>query len=143
MNENKTTFPIILETNILTEKVFNNLIIKNKNYIKNFFTDLDCSTSNKEKIKKYKEEIEEINKKKLESDKKNNELKNLINMNNKKFYEFKNIIDINNKRNEKLIKENEELKNIVDLNNKKIGDHSMYKGEFEEKKKRINFKRIF
>ena len=36
--------------------------------------------------------------------------------------------------NEKLKSENQKLKELLELNKKKIGDHSMYKGEFQEKK---------
>ena len=127
MNEKKIIFPIILESNVLTEELFNKLIIKNKIYIKNFLSDFECSTTYKQKIEKelsqVKEQFEQIYKEKIESDKRNNDLKN--------------IIDINNKKNQELIEKNEELKNVIDLNDKKKGDHSMYKGEFEEKKKNL------
>ena len=42
-----------------------------------------------------------------------------------------------------LREENTDLKNIVDLNEKQQGTHSMYKGEFEEKKKELILKEYF
>jgi hypothetical protein len=44
---------------------------------------------------------------------------------------------------ETLREENLDLKNIVDLNEKQQGTHSMYKGEFEEKKKELILKEYF